>query len=149
MEEERSLPIEEMDFFRDFVAVADWARDRVSAWTPLARNTVGTQLVRAIDREGATRVEGDGRHSALEAAHFFTIARGSARETRYCLERAITRRLIPEAEGLQQVEKVTSATRRLNGLIRFRRPQTRRTSVREEVAVYSILNDASGEAESD
>ena len=76
MERAVHTPIEEMGFFKEYVAVADWAWSVVSKWPFLAQDTVGKQLVRAIDRVGATLVEGDGRYSDLEASHFFLIARG-------------------------------------------------------------------------
>jgi four helix bundle protein len=134
---DRHVPIEEMDFFRKFVSVADWAWRVVQRWPPLAVNTVGTQLIRAADRIGATLVEGDGRYSDAEAAHFFTIARASARETRYWITRASDRDLVPEAEAREQIGKLINATRQLNGLIRYRRAQPSRSDrVRDEAASY-------------
>src|SRR5205085_4133077 len=92
-------PMEELEVFRRFVEIADWAWRTASRWSPLAVDTVGKQLIRASDRVGATLVEGDGRYSDADAVHFFVMARASARETRYWIRRAITRNLIGDDEG--------------------------------------------------
>jgi four helix bundle protein len=142
MAKEGYVPIEEMEFFKQFVAVADRIWNIVSRWSPLAMDTVGKQLIRAIDRVGATIVEGDGRHSDAEAAHFFTIARGSARETRYWIHRAVVRHLIEPQEGDDLLDVLTNATRQLQNIIRYRRSCIRRAStVREGPAPY-VLNGA-------
>jgi four helix bundle protein len=134
--ERRHVPIEEMDFFTMYAEVADWAWRIVSAWPYLAQRTVGEQLIRAIDRVGATLVEGDGRYSDAEAAHFFVIARGSARETRYWIQRAVARELVRVAEGQEKLEVLVRATRQLNGLIRYRRTKTQDGKVQESTAGY-------------
>lgn len=139
MEGERHVPIEEMAFFKQFVEVADRVWRIVSRWAPLAMDTVGKQLVRAIDRVGATLVEGDGRYSEAEAVHFFTIARGSARETRYWINRAAVRNLMTPDEANEILATLTSATRQLQSVIRYRRSCIRKTSrVHEELASYVL-----------
>src|SRR5438105_2918038 len=102
MEQKEHVPIEQMEFFRIYVAVADWTWAAVGHWSPFARDTVGKQLVRAIDSVGANLVEGDGRYSDAEAVHFFYIARASARESKYWFQRAVTRGLIAADEGKTQ-----------------------------------------------
>jgi four helix bundle protein len=138
MEPEPHVPIEQMDVFRRYVEVADWVWGKVEQWRPLARDTVGVQLVRAIDSVGANLVEGDGRHTANDALHFFVIARASAREARYWLTRAITRRLITTEEGETQLLALTSATQMLNRLIAYRRTQAMADRVREPGALYDL-----------
>lgn len=133
----RHTPIEEMDFFKEYVAIAEWAWSLVIKWSPFARDTIGKQLVRAIDRVGATLVEGDGRYSDAEAAHFFTIARASARETRFWIQRSVDRHLIPAAEAEARLTSLVGATRQLNGVIRYRRRAASGGRVRERLAPYS------------
>src|SRR5207247_11395603 len=103
--------------FRRYVTVADWAWETVSSWSSLAQDTVGKQLIRAVDSVGANLVEGDGRYSDADAVHFFVIARASAREARYWLERAVVRRLIPTEAADGQLAVLTSATQLLHRLI--------------------------------
>jgi four helix bundle protein len=136
MERAAHTPIEELTFFGDHVIIADWAWTKVSKWPRLAQNTVGQQLIRAIDCVGASLVEGDGRLSDSEAAHFFTIARGSARETRFWIQRAVARGLINSDQANKHLALLTDATRQLNGLIRYRRPCASKGRVREDTVAY-------------
>jgi len=121
MNDSPHLPIEQMEVFRRFVEIADWAWHAVSKWPEFARDTVGKQLVRAADSVGANLVEGDGRRTDRDAAHFFVMARASARETRYWLQRAATRRLISEQEAETRIATLITATQLLNRLIAYRR----------------------------
>src|SRR5258708_7006353 len=50
--------IEEMEVFRWYVEVANQVWKSVEAWKPFERDTVGKQLVRAVDSIGANLVEG-------------------------------------------------------------------------------------------
>jgi four helix bundle protein len=132
------VPIEEMELFQRYVSVADWAWEIVGTWSLLAADTVGKQLIRALDSIGANLVEGDGRHTDPDATHFFVIARASAREGRYWLQRAIRRKLISAEEGNKQIGVLTSATQLLNNLIAYRRRSARTNRVREARASYSV-----------
>jgi hypothetical protein len=61
-------PMEELEFFKQYVSVADWAWRAVARWAPLAQETVGKQLIRACDSVGANLFEGDGRGTVPDAA---------------------------------------------------------------------------------
>jgi four helix bundle protein len=117
--ERQHQPIEEMEVFRLYEEVASWAWDEVHKWT--RQDTVGKQLIRAADSINANLVEGDGRHSDKEALHHFYYARGSARETRLQIVRARDRRLVNFEAGSDNLSKLTSATKLLNILIRYRK----------------------------
>lgn len=141
MSEKKYVPMEEMDVFRGYVEVADRIWQLVAEWKPLATDTVGKQLVRAADSVGANLVEGDGRYSDADALHFFIIARASARETRYWIQRAITRGLISQSEAENLINALTSATRQLNTLIHYRRGTKNQNMVREASETYLGAND--------
>ena len=49
----------------------------VAAWDSLAKNTVGTQIVRSADSIGANLAEGSGRGSNQDYKRFIKISRGS------------------------------------------------------------------------
>jgi four helix bundle protein len=134
----KHVPMEEMDFYEELVAVADWVWHVVEKWPRLAQDTVGKQLIRAADSVGANLVEGDGRYTTADGLHFFVMARASARETRYWLPRASVRRLLPEAEAEARIACVTAAARKLNGLIRYRRSTLSKSVAREQTAEYLV-----------
>ena len=114
-------PIEDMEFFLLFESVTDRIWELVSNWPRLSQNTLGEQLVRAADSIGFNLVEGDGRFSQQDSIKFFVIARGSARETRLGLRRAVKRQLVDPEEGAALIVKIESATRLLNLFINYRR----------------------------
>ena len=130
-------PMEEMNFFLQYVEIADKIWRWVSQWKPLASDTVGKQLVRAADSVGANLVEGDGRHGSADSLHFFVIARASARETRYWIERASARGLLTEAQATESLDAILNATRQLNALIRYRRAHKNNVILQEEKSEYS------------
>jgi four helix bundle protein len=135
------VPIEEMEVFHLFEEVSEWSWSVVIKWSPFARDTVGKQLVRAMDSVGANLVEGDGRATDPDAVRHFVIARASAREARLQIVRAGRRGLIPAAEAEFQVERLTSAAKLLNVLIRYRRNSSPRNGVRETVVAYNSGSD--------
>jgi four helix bundle protein len=129
--------MEELEVFQRFEEVAEWCWTSVLKWSPFARDTVGKQLVRAIDSVGANLVEGDGRSTDPDAVRHFVIARASAREARLQIVRASRRGLIASAEADIQIERLTSAAKMLNLLIRYRRNPSPRNDVRETVVAYN------------
>jgi four helix bundle protein len=128
--------MEDMEMQHIFVDVCDEIWKIVLRWEPLARDTVGKQIIRAADSVGANLVEGDGRYSDADALHFFVIARASARETRYWLERAEVRDLVTHEDADRLLKRLTSATIKLNNLIRHRRDTKKADRIRDEQTEY-------------
>ena len=87
----------------------------VIKWEPLARNTVGQQIVRSADGVGACIAEGSGRGTAQDNRRFIGIARGSLYETKHWLRRAFKRKLLtkPQTDNLKII--VDNLTPALNG----------------------------------
>jgi four helix bundle protein len=82
--------------------LADTIWEIVLQWNALARDTVGKQLVRAVDSVGANIAEGTGRGTYVDNRRFVKIARGSLNETKHWLRRAFKRHLL----SAKQVNKV-------------------------------------------
>lgn len=122
MGEDRAyVPIEDTRVFTQFLEVAGKCWNAVDSWPTYARDTVGKQLVRAIDSVGANLVEGDGRYRDTDALHFFVIASMSAREARYWLRIAADRHLVDQDKAREMLDVIETASRELNALIAYRR----------------------------
>lgn len=141
----RHVPIEESEMFQTYRSVAQWCWKTAYSWKQFEKGTVGKQLVSAADSVGANLVEGDGRYSPAEAIHFFYIARGSARETRYWLTLAADRDLIPRDTAEAQVLMLESATRALNELIKYRKEFKKSLSIKEPQSKYNAATDQAGQ----
>ena len=76
--------------------LADEIWDIVYTWDNFAKDTVGKQLVRAVDSVGANIAEGTGRQSFQDNRRFVRIARGSLHETQHWLRRAFMRKLLKQ-----------------------------------------------------
>jgi four helix bundle protein len=83
-------------------ALADEIWDVVLGWERFARDTVGSQIVRAADSIGANVAEGSGRGSFQDNRRFVRMARGSLKETQHFLRRAYKRKLLND----NQVNKI-------------------------------------------
>lgn len=66
-------------------------------------------------------MEGDERHSHKESIHFFYIARGSLRETRLWIQRAIRRKLLNANKGENWLARIERILPTINALITTRR----------------------------
>jgi len=90
----------------------------VVRWDALARDTVGKQLVRAVDSIGANIAEGSGRGTDPEIRRFLRMARGSLYETQHWLRRAYRRRLLNEKEVNDLLPLVKELAPKLNAYLR-------------------------------
>ena len=86
----------------------------VSGWDHFNRDSLGRQLIRAIDSVGANIAESAGRWHWNEKRQFLVFARGSLYEAEHWTARAAGRRLL--APDL--VERFDEPARALNGLLR-------------------------------
>jgi four helix bundle protein len=130
----RYTPIETLEFFQDLERLSDDVWKQVSDWKPFWRDTIGGQLVRAMDSIGANLVEGDGKHSDKESLRFFSIARGSAREARYWLNRCSRRDLVEPSITESSLNRLISIMKRLNSLITTRRANP--SQIKEDSSNY-------------
>jgi four helix bundle protein len=85
---------EELRVYQLAEEVADAVWGIVRGWEPLARDTVGKQIIRSADSIGPNIAEGSGRGSFQDNRRFVRIARGSLYETRHWLRRAFRRCLL-------------------------------------------------------
>jgi four helix bundle protein len=98
--------------------VADKVWEVVGKWPHFAKNTVGSQLVKAADSIGANIAEGTGRGSSKDNHRFICIARGSLYETHHWLRRAYTRRLLTKDQIAALRPMLDNLGPLLNGYLR-------------------------------
>jgi four helix bundle protein len=108
------LKFEELEVLRAAETVADGIWQQVVRWKPFARDVVGGQLAKAGDSIGANIAEAYGRFHYGEKLQFLYYARGSLFETKYWLNRAQERQLMPSTQVQDYVSQLTDLARQLN-----------------------------------
>jgi four helix bundle protein len=109
-----AIRFEELRVLQAAEAVADDIWRQVVRWDPFARDVVGGQLARAGDSIGANISEAFGRFHYGEKLQFLYYARGSLFETKYWLNRALTRDLMPSPQVQDYASQLTDLARQLN-----------------------------------
>jgi four helix bundle protein len=88
------MSFEDLRVYKLAEEFADFVWGMCEKWKPFVRDTVGRQLVRAVDSIGANIAEGSGRYHFQDNRRFVRIARGSLYETTHWLRRAYRRKLL-------------------------------------------------------
>lgn len=114
-------PLEEKRMYCRAESLCDSVWEIVLAWEVFAKKTVGDQLARAADSIGANIAEAGGRFHPADVAKFLYYARGSLREAKYWLRRAIQRKLIDESRFNLFDAELEAPSREINRAIRFQR----------------------------
>lgn len=109
---------EELRVYQLSEKLADDIWKIVSEWDYMAKDTVGKQLVRAVDSVGANIAEGTGRGSYQDNRRFVRIARGSLYEVRHWLRRAYNRGLLTEDHILSTKFLLQELLPKLNAYLR-------------------------------
>jgi four helix bundle protein len=109
---------EELRVYQLSEKLADEIWKIVSEWDYMAKDTVGKQLVRAVDSVGVNIAEGTGRGSYQDNRRFVRIARGSLYEVRHWLRRAYSRGLLTEDHILSTKLLLQELAPKLNAYLR-------------------------------
>lgn len=105
------------------IADAIWAQ--AGQWNEFARDTIGKQIVRAVDSIGANIAEGFGRFNFGEKLQFLYYARGSLFETRYWLKRTSVRNLMLDSDVTNYTTQLADLARQLNAFASSLKSQRR------------------------
>jgi len=90
----------------------------VMGWNYFAKDTIGKQLVRAVDSVASNLSEGFGRYHYREAINFGYYSRGSLYETRTWLTKAHNRDLISGELFDQFMQEIDDIGIKLNNYIK-------------------------------
>jgi four helix bundle protein len=111
------MNINELNVYKLSMEVASRLWDEVAKWHYFNKNTVGMQLIRAVDSISANIAEGFGRYSFKENKQFCYYSRGSLYETKVWLKKASERNLISSNDYEELSNKLDLLGIKLNNYI--------------------------------
>jgi four helix bundle protein len=85
---------EELQVYKLAEKLANKIWEIVIRWDDFAKDTIGKQIVRAVDSIGANIAEGRGRYNYQDNKRFVKMARGSMNETIHWMRLAYARNLL-------------------------------------------------------
>ena len=112
------MRLEELRVYALSMEMGEKVWNIVSGWNYFAKDTVGKQLVRAVDSVAANLSEGFGRYHFKETINFGYYSRGSLYETRTWLTKAHNRGLITDEAFRGFVEEIDNIGVKLNNYIK-------------------------------
>jgi len=112
------MKLEEFKVYQLSMEIADKIWIIVDDWDYFAKDTVGKQLVRAVDSVAANLSEGYGRYHFKENINFSYYSRGSLFETKTWLTKARNRKLLTTPDYLLFNQQIEDIGIRLNNYIR-------------------------------
>lgn len=134
------MKFEDLRVLQAAEAVADGIWRQVVQWDWFARDVVGKQLAKAVDSIGANIAESYGRFHYGEKLQFLYYARGSLFETKYWLNRALTRELMSTEQMQDYASKLTGLARQLNAFA-----STLKSQRCSDQAQSKVVREAAGE----
>ena len=112
-----ALKLEELQTYQLAMEMADKIWDIVVKWDYFAKDTVGKQLVKAVDSIAANLSEGYGRFYYKENKQFCYYSRGSLYETKTWLTKAHNRKLITDEDFASFQKDIDTIGIKLNNYI--------------------------------
>ena len=111
------MKLEELQVYQLSMELGEKVWDVIKDWNYFEKDTIGKQMIRAIDSVAANISEGFGRYHFKDAKKFYYYSRGSLYETKTWLTKIKNRNLIKEEEFLEIEKEITSLGIRLNNYI--------------------------------
>ena len=105
--------------------LANFVWQVVKKWNYFERETIGKQLVRAVDSVSANIAESHGRYHFKDKQKFGYYARGSFEETRCWLRKCVYRDLLTSEQKVTITKYMDAIGPKLNALINsYKYPRT-------------------------
>ncbi len=114
MEENKYIPLEELDIYQMAMEVGELVWNWVNAWDNFSKFHLGGQFVEATDSIAANISEGYGRFYFKDKRNFYYFARGSLSETKTWVTKACQRNLLSQENFDLLYSKLQLLHRRLN-----------------------------------
>lgn len=112
------MKLEELNVYRLAMELAEKVWNIVTGWDYFSKDTVGKQLIRAVDSIAANLSEGFGRYHYRENKNFGYYSRGSLYETKTWLTKAHNRHLIKEEDFDSFLKSIDEIGIKLNNYIK-------------------------------
>ena len=112
------MKLEELKVYELSMELGERIWEVVNHWDYFLKDTIGKQLIRAVDSVAANISEGFGRYHFNEAKHFGYYARGSLYETKTWLTKAYNRNLISEDVFNEFINDINNLGVKLNNYIK-------------------------------
>ena len=117
------MKLEELNVYNLSMKLAEEVWNCILNWEKFSRDTIGKQLLRAVDSGSANISEGFGRFHFSESNHFNYYAPGSLYETKTWLTKAHQRRLIDDDTFNKFENEINNLGVKLNNYINSIRKQ--------------------------
>ena len=112
------MNLDELNVYNLSMELGDKSWKIIHHWDYFLKDTLGKQLIRAVDSVAANISEGFGRYHFNEAKHFGYYARGSLYETKTWLTKAYNRKLISEEVFNEFMNDINNLDVKLNNYIK-------------------------------
>ncbi len=111
------MKLEEFRVYQDAMEMGEKVWQTVLTWDKFSKETMGYQLVRAVDSVAANLSEGLGRYHYKETKNFSYYSRGSLFETKTWLTKAKNRGLIDEKTFSEFIHTIDDMGVKINNYI--------------------------------
>ncbi len=113
------LELKDISAYRIAFDLSNYVWDIVIKWNYFAKDTVGKQLIKAVDSISANIAEGFGRYFKKDKVNFYRYSYGSIAESLDWIEKADKRGLLKEKEYKHVTEELKKLPKEINHLINF------------------------------
>jgi four helix bundle protein len=113
------LCLEDISAYKIAFNLANYVWGLVNKWNYFAKNTVGKQLIEAIDSISANIAEGFGRYFKKDKIKFYCYSVGSISECMNWLNKAKERNLLKQEEFTFISQELKKLPKEINSLIKF------------------------------
>lgn len=111
------MKLEELQVYQLSMELGEKTWSCIDKWDKFSKDTIGKQLIRAIDSVATNISEGFGRFHFNESKHFYYYSRGSPYESKTWLAKAKNRNLITEEIFMEFEKEIIKLGVKLNNYI--------------------------------